>query len=241
MFWHQHTLKTCEHLYLVCHSQVLNHTLTLSFSFQVLSRLVRSALSRIEECRRSKAKVKENGAGSDCGSTQSSDCGSSQSSDCGSSQSSDCGSTQSEESYSEKVEKDSCGSSDDGSSLWPPLAPSDLLGIISSGPLLNIISLLWLFITSGILILAKCTNKRCFHSIDQTKIILPFGIELIWIVLTKILIQFISLCRSQKAHFGGHVQFCDPVIKKINPIASIWAKVSFRTYLKTQSGDKSNN
>merc|ERR1712183_279696 len=60
---------------------------------EVLSRLVRSALSRIEECRRSKAKEKENGAGSDCGSTQS------------------------EESYSEKVEKDSCGSSDDGSSL----------------------------------------------------------------------------------------------------------------------------
>ena len=138
MFWHQHTLKTCEHLYLVCHSQVLNHTLTLSFSFQVLSRLVSSALSRIEECRRSKAKVKENCAGSDCGSTQSSDCGSSQSSDCGYSQSLDCGSTQSEESYSEKVEKDSCGSSDDGSSLWPP--PSDLLGIISSGPLPNIIA-----------------------------------------------------------------------------------------------------
>merc|ERR1712183_224277 len=65
---------------------------------EVLSRLVRSALSRIEECRRSKAKVKENGAGSDCGSTQSSECGSTQS-------------------YSEKVEKDSCGSSDDGSSL----------------------------------------------------------------------------------------------------------------------------
>merc|ERR1712119_197615 len=62
---------------------------------EVLSRLVRSALSRIEECRRSKANVKENGAGSDCGSSQCEDCGSSQSSDCGSSQSSECGSTQS--------------------------------------------------------------------------------------------------------------------------------------------------
>merc|ERR1712212_761720 len=68
---------------------------------EVLSRLVSSALSRIEVCRRSKAK--ENGAGSDCGSSQSEDCGSSQSEDCGSSQS--------------EVEKDSCGSSDDGSSL----------------------------------------------------------------------------------------------------------------------------
>merc|ERR1712055_587272 len=62
---------------------------------EVLSRLVSSALSRIEVCRRSKAKEKENSAGSDCGSSQSEDCGSSQS----------------------EVEKDSCGSSDDGSSL----------------------------------------------------------------------------------------------------------------------------
>merc|ERR1712203_996374 len=66
-----------------------------------LSRLESGALSRIEECRRAKAKEKENGAGSDCGSSQLSDCGSSQS----------------EDSYSDKVEKDSCGSSDDGSSL----------------------------------------------------------------------------------------------------------------------------
>merc|ERR1719397_1738723 len=37
---------------------------------EVLSRLVSSALSRIEQCRRSKAKEKENGsAGSDCGSS----------------------------------------------------------------------------------------------------------------------------------------------------------------------------
>merc|ERR1712203_1001532 len=56
---------------------------------EVLSRLVSSALSRIEECRRAKAKEKENGAGSDCGSSQLSDCGSSQS----------------EDSYSDKVEK----------------------------------------------------------------------------------------------------------------------------------------
>ena len=40
---------------------------------QVLSRLVSSALSRIEECRRLKAKEKENAAGSDCGSSQSDD------------------------------------------------------------------------------------------------------------------------------------------------------------------------
>merc|ERR1712241_1352511 len=38
---------------------------------EVLSRLVSSALSRIEVCRRSKAKEKENSAGSDCGSSQS--------------------------------------------------------------------------------------------------------------------------------------------------------------------------
>merc|ERR1712203_963069 len=36
---------------------------------EVLSRLVSSALSRIEECRRSKAKEKENATGSDCGSS----------------------------------------------------------------------------------------------------------------------------------------------------------------------------
>merc|ERR1712130_313991 len=66
---------------------------------EVLSRLVSSALSRIEECRRLKAKAKENAAGSDCGSSQSDD------------------SSQSEDSYSDKVEKDSCGSSDDGTSL----------------------------------------------------------------------------------------------------------------------------
>ena len=43
------------------------------FASQVLSRLVSSALSRIEECRRLKAKAKENAAGSDCGSSQSDD------------------------------------------------------------------------------------------------------------------------------------------------------------------------
>merc|ERR1712037_76794 len=36
---------------------------------EVLSRPVSSALSRIEQCRRSKAKEKENAAGSDCGSS----------------------------------------------------------------------------------------------------------------------------------------------------------------------------
>merc|ERR1712172_229819 len=68
---------------------------------EVLSRLVSSALSRIEECRRSKAKEKENASGSDCGSSDSDD------------------------SYSEVVKEsekeqggsDSCGSSDAGSSL----------------------------------------------------------------------------------------------------------------------------
>merc|ERR1712181_144727 len=68
---------------------------------EVLSRLVSSALSRIEECRRSKAKEKENASGSDCGSSES------------------------DESYSEVVKQsekehggaDSCGSSDAGSSL----------------------------------------------------------------------------------------------------------------------------
>merc|ERR1712192_192784 len=68
---------------------------------EVLSRLVSSALSRIEECRRSKAKEKENATGSDCGSSESDD------------------------SYSEVVKQsekeeggsDSCGSSDAGSSL----------------------------------------------------------------------------------------------------------------------------
>merc|ERR1712181_106640 len=66
---------------------------------EVLSRLVSSALSRIEECRRSKAKEKENASGSDCGSSESDD------------------------SYSEVVKgsekegSDSCGSSDAGSSL----------------------------------------------------------------------------------------------------------------------------
>merc|ERR1711990_890167 len=40
---------------------------------EVLSRLVSSALSRIEECRRLKAKEKENAAGSDCGPSQSDD------------------------------------------------------------------------------------------------------------------------------------------------------------------------
>merc|ERR1711931_23919 len=40
---------------------------------EVLSRLVSSALSRIEECRGLKAKEKENAAGSDCGSLQSDD------------------------------------------------------------------------------------------------------------------------------------------------------------------------
>merc|ERR1712192_12413 len=69
---------------------------------EVLSRLVSSALSRIEECRRSKAKEKENVSGSDCGSSESDD------------------------SYSEVVKgsdnkeqggSDSCGSSDAASSL----------------------------------------------------------------------------------------------------------------------------
>jgi len=78
---------------------------------EVLSRLVSSALSRIEECRRSKAKEKEKSAGSDCGSSQSED-------SLQSSQSEDSlQSSQSEDSYSDKVEKDSCGSSDDGTSL----------------------------------------------------------------------------------------------------------------------------
>merc|ERR1712181_47111 len=40
---------------------------------EVLSRLVSSALSRIEECRQSKAKEKENASGSDCGSSESDD------------------------------------------------------------------------------------------------------------------------------------------------------------------------
>ena len=75
-----------------------NHTLTISFSFQVLSRLVSSALSRIEECRR----LKEKSSGSDCGSSESDD------------------------SYSQEArevdkqlwrEARSCGSSDEGSSL----------------------------------------------------------------------------------------------------------------------------
>merc|ERR1712212_404052 len=80
---------------------------------EVLSRLVSSALSRIEQCRRSKAKEKENGsAGSDCGSSGS---------DCGSS----AAGSESDDSYSDGVKEaakeietsDSCGSSDAGSSL----------------------------------------------------------------------------------------------------------------------------
>ena len=69
-----------------------------SFESQVLSRLVSSALSRIEECRR----LKEKSSGSDCGSSESDD------------------------SYSQEArevdkqlwrEARSCGSSDEGSSL----------------------------------------------------------------------------------------------------------------------------
>ena len=69
--------------------------------FQVLSRLVSSAVSRIEVCRQAKEKEKENLAASDCGSLES------------------------EDSLSEslvKVEEKEldvigCGSSDDGSTL----------------------------------------------------------------------------------------------------------------------------
>ena len=76
--------------------RVFNH-----HQFQVLSRLVSSAVSRIEVCRQAKEKEKENLAGSDCGSLES------------------------EDSLSEslvKVEEKEldvigCGSSDDGSTL----------------------------------------------------------------------------------------------------------------------------
>merc|ERR1712168_885 len=69
---------------------------------EVLSRLVSSALSRIEECRRFKAKEKENAAGSDCGSSQSDD------------SYSDAGGVKLEV---EKDQEESDSSSNDGSSL----------------------------------------------------------------------------------------------------------------------------
>ena len=72
------------------------------FASQVLSRLVSSALSRIEECRRLKAKEKENAAGSDCGSFQSDD------------SYSDAGGVKLE---AEKDQEESDSSSNDGSSL----------------------------------------------------------------------------------------------------------------------------
>ena len=72
------------------------------FASQVLSRLVSSALSRIEECRRLKAKEKENAAGSDCGSLQSDD------------SYSDAGGVKLE---AEKDQDESDSSSNDGSSL----------------------------------------------------------------------------------------------------------------------------
>ena len=72
------------------------------FASQVLSRLVSSALSRIEECRRLKAKEKENAAGSDCGSSQSDD------------SYSDAGGVKLE---AEKDQEESDSSSNDGSSL----------------------------------------------------------------------------------------------------------------------------
>ena len=109
-----------------------------SFESQVLSRLVSSALSRIEECRR----LKEKSSGSDCGSSESDD------------------------SYSQEArevdkqlwrEARSCGSSDEGSSLWQGLGQGgqgqlsmtdDLsvlhsLGILSWGHILQLSVNFW--------------------------------------------------------------------------------------------------